>query len=128
MGLLPAEQVRDQFVFADQSTAQRCDGSNYTGAMTRVRISDVIAGLGPRTPAYGQLAAGQLRRARRVVMRDAAGECIVQVRPAGGDARVRNSNGAIDCGDERRRLRHARRDDYGTVGRRAALDRGDAVS
>jgi len=53
MGLLPASEVRPQFVFADQSTSPRCDGSVYTGAMTRVGVNDVIASAGPRVPAFG---------------------------------------------------------------------------
>jgi hypothetical protein len=69
MGLTPPEQVRDQFVFADQATSPRCDGSIYTGAMTRVRIADVIAALGPRTPAYGA-APTTFRTATILVTRD----------------------------------------------------------
>lgn len=69
MGLLPAEQVRDQFVFAEQSTSPRCDGSIYTGAMTRVPIGDVVAALGPRTPAYGD-APATFRTATILVTRD----------------------------------------------------------
>lgn len=70
MGLLPAGEVRDQFVFADQSTSPRCDGSVYTGAMTRVRIADVIAAAGgPRVPAHGQ-APTTTRMATILVTRD----------------------------------------------------------
>lgn len=55
MGLMPANEVRDQFVFADQAAAARvpCSGV-FTGAMTRVRVNDVIAAVGARTPSFGQ--------------------------------------------------------------------------
>ena len=70
MGLLPADQVRDQFVFPDQTTPPRCDGSVYSGAMTRVRVNDVVAALGPRTPAFGE-APTTFRTATILVTRDA---------------------------------------------------------
>ena len=71
MGLLPAHEVRDQFVFADQSAAaqQRCAGEVYGGAMTRVRVDDVVAALGPRVPAFGQ-APTTFRTATILVTRD----------------------------------------------------------
>ena len=53
MGLMPAGEVRQQFVFADQSVAPRCDGGVYTGAMTRVGVNDVINAVGARSPAFG---------------------------------------------------------------------------
>ena len=71
MGLLPASEVRDQFVFADQSAAAQvpCNGGLFTGPMTRVRVSDVIAAVGPRTPAFGQ-APTTIRMATILVTRD----------------------------------------------------------
>jgi len=56
MGLMPANEVRTQFAFADQAAAAqvRCEGV-FTGAMTRLTINEVMAaGGGPRVPAYGQ--------------------------------------------------------------------------
>ena len=70
MGLMPVNEVRDQFVFADQTTAPRCEGDVYTGAMTRVRIADVIAVAGgPRVPAFGP-APTTVRMATILVTRD----------------------------------------------------------
>jgi hypothetical protein len=56
MGLLPANEVRTQFAFADQAAAPqvRCEGI-FTGAMTPITINEIMAaGGGPRVPAYGQ--------------------------------------------------------------------------
>jgi len=70
MGLMPANEVRDQFVFADQSAAAQlpCSGV-FTGAMTRVRIADVMGTLGARAPAFGA-APRTYRAATILVTRD----------------------------------------------------------
>lgn len=49
VGLLAANEVRDQFILADPSRVA-CNGGAVTGAVTRVGIADVVAALGPRTP------------------------------------------------------------------------------
>lgn len=69
MGLMPASEVRQQFVFAVQSPAPRCDGSVFTGAMTRVGVNDVIASAGPRVPAFGA-APTNFKMATIIVTRD----------------------------------------------------------
>jgi hypothetical protein len=55
MGLLPAVQVSEQIVFDDQAAIQStpCQGQIYGGAVTRVRVQDVINAVGPRVPAAG---------------------------------------------------------------------------
>ena len=72
MGLLPANQVRAQLVFADQAAAQaiRCTGQTFTGPMTRVTVDDVVARFGPRRPAAGS-APTSFRVATILVTRDA---------------------------------------------------------
>lgn len=68
MGLLAGNEVRDQFVLADQ-TAGACNPGRVTGAVTRVRIADVVAALGRRTPAAGN-APTTIRTATILVTRD----------------------------------------------------------
>jgi hypothetical protein len=62
MGLLPASEVGPQVVFADQAQAATtvCNGQLFFGAVTRVRIEDIVAAVGPRAPA----ADGKPRRFR----------------------------------------------------------------
>src|SRR6185369_15356211 len=55
MGLLPADQVGEQIVLASQdfnSVIGQCNGSVYSGAFTRLRLSDLTANasIGPRVP------------------------------------------------------------------------------
>lgn len=50
MGILPPEQVGEHLVFADQTVAPNCNGQLYTGAMLKVKVSDVIAQHGARIP------------------------------------------------------------------------------
>ena len=54
MGLLPADQVSDQYVFRDQSAVPPCDGRLFTGAMDTMRISDVTEAYGSRLPDTAQ--------------------------------------------------------------------------
>ena len=48
MGLLAADQVGEHIVFNDQTdpTIQQCNGQLYTGPVTRVHASDVVAAFG----------------------------------------------------------------------------------
>ena len=72
MGLLPAVQVPDQIVFDDQAAIQTtpCQGQIYGGAVTRMRVQDVINAVGPRVPAAGA-AATHFRTATILVTRTA---------------------------------------------------------
>jgi hypothetical protein len=54
MGLLPAEQVRPYIVFANQAlVAQARNGAVLPGPIDTVRVTDIIAREGPRSPAAG---------------------------------------------------------------------------
>lgn len=52
MGMLPASQVAEHIVFADQNLALTvpCNGQLFTGDVTRVTINDIVNALGPRVP------------------------------------------------------------------------------
>lgn len=50
MGLMGADEVRDQIVFADQTQRFMCAGETFTGAVTRVNAQDIIRLYGPRKP------------------------------------------------------------------------------
>jgi hypothetical protein len=71
MGLMPAAEVKDQIVFADQAAVAqlRCTGQEFTGPMTRVNAQTVIDELGPRVPAYGEAPTNH-RQATVLVTRD----------------------------------------------------------
>ncbi len=71
MGLLPADRVATQIVFADQSavTSLECSGQTFTGAVTRLSAQDVIAQYGARNPAVGD-APTRFRMATILVTRD----------------------------------------------------------
>ena len=71
MGLLPADQVGTQIVFADQAAVASltCTGQVFTGPVLRVSAADVIARFGPRVPAFGD-APSVFRLATILVTRD----------------------------------------------------------
>jgi hypothetical protein len=71
MGLVPAEQVGEAIVFADQAAAQqlRCNGQAFPGAVYRVGVQEVIAQLGPRRPSAVD-SQKQFRMATIIVSRD----------------------------------------------------------
>jgi hypothetical protein len=71
MGLLPADRVATQIVFADQSAASslQCSGQTFTGAVTRLSARDVISQYGARNPAAGD-APTRFRMATILVTRD----------------------------------------------------------
>src|SRR6185295_1266527 len=50
MGLMPASQVADQYVFRDQNAVPPCDGRLFTGIMDTLRISDITGASGNRVP------------------------------------------------------------------------------
>ncbi|MGH9203536.1 MAG: choice-of-anchor X domain-containing protein, partial [Vicinamibacterales bacterium] len=56
MGLMPAAEVRGQFVFPDQSSATppTCAGQVFTGPVLRVGVNDILNAAGPRIPPYGE--------------------------------------------------------------------------
>jgi hypothetical protein len=71
MGLLPADQVGPQIVFADQAAVASltCTGQVFAGPVLRVSAADVIARFGPRVPAFGD-APSVFRLATILVTRD----------------------------------------------------------
>ena len=54
MGLIPAGQVADQYVFRDQNAVPPCDGRLFTGTMDTLRVSDITGALGNRVPDTAQ--------------------------------------------------------------------------
>ena len=72
MGLLPADQVGPQIVFADQAAVASltCTGQVFSGPVLRVSGQDVVASFGPRVPAFGD-APNVFRLATILVTRDA---------------------------------------------------------
>ena len=52
MGMLPASQVADQIVFAEQNKALvlPCNNQLFTGPVTRISITDIVNTFGPRVP------------------------------------------------------------------------------
>lgn len=52
MGMLPAGQVAEQIVFAEQNKALAlpCNNQLFTGPVTRIAISDIVNTFGPRVP------------------------------------------------------------------------------
>jgi len=52
MGLVAEQEVGEHIVFDDQNdpTIRQCNGQLYTGPITRVHASDVVAAFGPRIP------------------------------------------------------------------------------
>jgi hypothetical protein len=71
MGLLPADQVRQQIVFADQAGVAQltCTGQTFTGQVIRVSAQDVVAQFGPRNPPFPS-APTTIRMATILVTRD----------------------------------------------------------
>ena len=71
MGLLPAEQVRSQVVFVDQTAAQslQCNGQPFTGSVTRIDASSIVRAVGPREPPAGA-APNRFRSAAILVTRN----------------------------------------------------------
>lgn len=52
MGLLPASQVGDHIIFADQELARTlpCNNQVFTGEVRRITITDIVNAVGPRVP------------------------------------------------------------------------------
>ncbi|HKW02073.1 MAG TPA: hypothetical protein VJN96_19785 [Vicinamibacterales bacterium] len=69
MGLLPADQVRQQVVFTNVTSPPACGGQVYTGSVQRVSVQDIINRYGPRLPAAGS-APTTFRLATVLVTRD----------------------------------------------------------
>ena len=69
MGLLPADQVRQQVVFTNVTSPPSCGGQVYTGQVQRVSVQDIINRYGPRVPAAGT-APTTFRLATVLVTRD----------------------------------------------------------
>jgi uncharacterized protein (TIGR03437 family) len=56
MGLAPAEEVQEHIILAEQDSAtvlSQCRNQLYSGAVTRMRLADIVKVAGPRVPAYG---------------------------------------------------------------------------
>jgi len=56
MGLAGADEVGEHIVLAEQDSSvvmKQCNGQPYSGAVTRVRLADIVRAVGPRSPAYG---------------------------------------------------------------------------
>ena len=68
MGLIPANEVGDHFVFNDQDQVPE-NGGIFSGPVTHVSVQDIIKQLGPRIPDYSQ-SPKKFRIATIIVSRD----------------------------------------------------------